>query len=189
VVGDVSDDKDSKGAVQQALETFGGLDMAVNCAGLLHPVCPLDEVPEAVFDRLMAVNVKGIFLGMRHQIPALKQRLGGAIVNFSSVAGLRAAPGLGAYAATKHAVMGLTRSAALENAGYGIRVNAVCPGLIDTPMTAAAGEKKRQKMIDRLPMQRLGTPEEMAEAVCWLLSPAASYCTGIGLTVDGGFIA
>lgn len=189
VVGDVSVDADARRAVASAVESFGGLDLAVNCAGMLQPIGPLVEVADEVFETIMNVNVKGVFLGLRHQIPALIARGGGAIVNLSSVAGLRSAPALSVYAASKHAVIGLTRSVALEHAQHGVRINAVCPGLIDTPMTLLASQEKRQKALARQPMGRLGTPEEIAEAVCWLLSPASSYCTGIALTADGGFTA
>jgi NAD(P)-dependent dehydrogenase (short-subunit alcohol dehydrogenase family) len=189
VPGDVSRNQDMADAVRAAVETYGGLDMAVNCAGLLHPLSPVDEITDELFDLLMNVNVKGVFLGLRHQIPALKARGGGSIVNIASVAGLRGAPMMGVYSASKHAVIGLTRSAATENAAFGIRINAVCPGLIDTPMMGQASPEKRSRMIDRQPMGRLGTPQEIAEAVHWLLSPASSYCTGTSLTLDGGFTA
>jgi NAD(P)-dependent dehydrogenase (short-subunit alcohol dehydrogenase family) len=189
LVGDVSREQDVKASVRAAQQAFGGLDMAVNCAGLLSPPAQIHEAPEELFDRLMSVNVKGVYLGLRHQIPALRARGGGSIVNVASVAGLRGASGLGVYAASKHAVIGLTRSAALENASHGIRVNAVCPGLVDTPMMAAASDDKRRRMAERQPLGRLGTAQEIAEAVWWLLSPASSYCTGSMLTADGGFCA
>jgi NAD(P)-dependent dehydrogenase (short-subunit alcohol dehydrogenase family) len=188
--GDVSEDRLWQKMVDTVARHFGGLDLAVNCAGVLQPPCPLEALPEEAFERVMAVNVRGVFLGMRHQIPALRARGGGSIVNLASVAGLKGAPGLAVYAASKHAVMGLTRSAALEVAAEGIRINAVCPGLVATPMMMDVADPERcERLVKQIPVRRLGAPEEIAEAVCWLLSPAASFCTGAALTADGGMTA
>lgn len=188
VPGDVTSEHDVGAAVQLAVETFGGLDWAVNAAGVLQPLIPLLEVSDEIADRVMNVNVKGVLNCLRYQIPAMLARGGGGIVNISSVAGLRGATGMSIYAASKHAVMGLTRSAALEYGKAGIRINAVCPGLIDTPMMDVATPEKREKAISRQPSGRLGTPSEVADAIYWLLS-SATYCSGSTLIIDGGLCA
>ncbi len=189
---DVTDDAALGDALRATLERFGRLDVGVNNAGIEEEYRPLAEGEEALFDRLMKVNVKGVWLCMRQQLRQMKIQQRGAIVNVASVAGLVAAPGQSIYAATKHAVVGLTQSAAAEYARHGIRVNSVCPGLTETAMLTRAIERnpKRADLVQRAqPMPRAAQPGEVAQAILWLASPAASYVTGHQLAVDGGMTA
>lgn len=176
-----------------AAARFGGIDLLFNNAGLLGDVGPLTDYSETTFDRVMAVNVKGVWLGLKAVAPAMVARGGGAIVNTASVAGLRASPSLGPYSASKHAVVGLTRTAAVELARAGIRVNAVCPAPIDTPMVrqfeAGLGDGAHERLLARIPMRRFGEPDEVAALVVFLLSPDASYISGGIYTVDGASMA
>jgi NAD(P)-dependent dehydrogenase (short-subunit alcohol dehydrogenase family) len=149
-------------------------------------------VPEEDWDRVIAINLKGVFLGMKYQIPAMLRAGAGSIVNNASIYGLRATPTSPAYVASKHAVVGVTKSAALAYARAGIRVNAVCPGFIDTPLLTPYFERQpemKAAIIAMEPIGRLGTPEEVASAVLWLCSDAASFVTGSAMAVDGGFLA
>lgn len=189
VLTDVAIDADVKAMVQAALDTFGRLDMAFNNAGITIPSGPVAEADEADFDRLMGVNVKGVWLCMKHEIPALLQGGGGAIVNTSSTAGLTALPGGALYSATKHAVLGMTRGAALDYAQRGIRINAVNPSAADTPMVQRFIERTGRDPTAAIPMGRLATPGEVADAVLWLCSDRSSFVTGQPLVVDGGFTA
>jgi NAD(P)-dependent dehydrogenase (short-subunit alcohol dehydrogenase family) len=193
VEADVTRWDDVRGYVAAATERFGGVDLFFNNAGILGDVSPLVEYDEAAFDRVMAVNVKGVWLGIKAVVPAMAARGGGAIVNTASVAGLRASPRLSAYSASKHAVIGLTRTAAVELAGRGIRVNAVCPAPIDTPMVRefemGLGEGSHERLVARIPMQRFGEADEVAALVVFLLGPDASYVNGGIYTVDGGSMA
>ena len=171
---------------------YGRLDCAVNCAGQQAAGAPLDEIEEEDFDRLMDVNVKGVWLSMKYQLRRMKEQGGGAIVNLSSSYGLVGAPSQGAYAASKHAVAGLTRTAAAEYAKDGIRVNALCPGAVRTPMLARAlgGEAALEKKLRAAhPMDRFAEPHEIANAILWLCSEQSSFVTGHQLTADGGFTA
>ncbi|WP_067933573.1 SDR family NAD(P)-dependent oxidoreductase [Alicyclobacillus kakegawensis] len=196
VGADVTDEHQVQGYVEQALSAFGRIDLFFNNAGVEGKVCPLTETSLADFDSVMAVNTRGVFLGLREVMKAFqKQGTGGAIVNSASMAGFRGGPGLAPYVASKHAVIGLTRNAALEGAEWGIRVNAVAPGYIDSRMLhsinsqlprAEASLDTTQNMIRQVPMKRLGSPEDVAAAVCWLLSPEASYVTGTVTVIDGG---
>lgn len=197
VRADVTRASDVEGYVQAATRHFGGLDVLANNAGILGAVEPLTAYPEDVFDRVMAVNVKSVWLGIRAAAPAMRARGGGAIVNTASIAGLRGTPGLVAYTASKHAVIGLTRTAALELARHGIRVNAVCPSPIDTAMARLVDEgldprdpaAAHARMVRTIPMRRYGAPEEVAALVAFLASDEASYVNGAIYTVDGGAMA
>ncbi len=193
VDADVSRWEDAQRYAATAAERFGGIDLFFNNAGILGDVSPLTEYSEETFDRVIAVNVKGVWLGLKAVVPAMLARGGGAIVNTASVAGLRASPTLGPYAASKHAVIGLTRTAAVELARRGIRVNAVCPAPIDTPMVrqfeAGLGEGAHERLVGRIPMQRFGEADEVAALVVFLLSAEASYVNGGIYTVDGASMA
>lgn len=196
---DVTQSSDAEAMVARTIETYGRLDCAFNNAGiasgrgitstsgrrLTH------EVSEDDFDRVIGVNLKGVWLSMKHEIPQMLEQGKGAIVNTASVAGLIGLVGASSYVASKHGVVGLTKTAALEYAQQGIRVNCVCPGYIETPMTAAglADPERSAIMIAREPIGRVGTPEEVAEAVTWLSSDAASFVTGHAMAIDGGFVA
>lgn len=175
--------------VEQTIELWGRLDIAFNNAGIEIETARLPDGDEATFDRIMDVNVKGVWLCMKYQIPAMLKSGGGAIVNTASVAGLGAAPKMSIYSASKHAVIGLTRSAAIEYAKKGIRINAVCPAVIDTDMYRRAAEtdpRRAEFAVAMHPVGRLGQPEEIASAVMYLCSPGAGFTTGIALPVDGG---
>ncbi len=179
--------------INTAVQTYGRLDCAANTAGITQPVAPTHELQEDIWDSVITINLKGVWLCMRYQIRQMLHQGGGAIVNISSSVGLWATPNLPAYTASKHGVNGLTKAAALENARKGIRVNAVCPGATQTPMierfVADSPDHNLEVMADKSPMGRLGTPEEQAAAVIWLCSDAASFVTGTILSVDGGQVA
>jgi NAD(P)-dependent dehydrogenase (short-subunit alcohol dehydrogenase family) len=189
---DVSDPAAVAGLVDGVVERFGGLDVAHNNAGIEGESGPITEQSIENYDRVLDVNLRGVFLSMRAEIPAIAARGGGAIVNTASVAGLVGAAGLSPYYASKHAVVGLTRSVAAEVADDGIRVNAVCPGVIDTPMIArfTGGDADAVAgIVAPQMMDRMGDPEEVAAAVVWLCSDDASFVTGVALPVDGGYVA
>lgn len=189
---DVSRAADVEALVRAAVDTFGGLDYAVNNAGIEGEQALTAETTEANFDRVLAVNLKGVWLGMRYEIPALLERGGGSIVNVSSVAGLVGFHGIPAYVASKHGILGLTKTAALEYVTRSIRVNAVCPGVIRTPMIdrfTKGDPQAEAQLVATVPVRRMGEPEEVAEAILWLSSDAASFVTGTALVVDGGFLA
>jgi NAD(P)-dependent dehydrogenase (short-subunit alcohol dehydrogenase family) len=194
---DVSSEADCKALVDTALEHHGRLDMAINNAGIAHGFVPLHELTGELLDQQINVNVKGVMYGMKHQIPAMKTSGGGAIVNTSSMAGLGAAPKIGAYAAAKHAVIGLTRTAAVEYGRKNIRVNAVCPYYTMTPMLSGGdglasddnAEQTLAMMASGSPMKRIGKPEEIVAVMLLLLSPANTFMTGQALAVDGGVSA
>ena len=177
--------------VQRAVSTFGGLHIAVNNAGTSGTFASTADVDPDEWRRVIDLNLTGVFLCMRAEIPAILSSGGGAIVNTSSGAGLMGFAGLPAYVASKHGVIGATRSAALEYSAKGIRVNCVCPGTVRTPMLESftGDEATLQAMGKAMPIKRLATPEEIAEAIVWLASPAASYVTGHALAVDGGAAA
>ena len=193
VHADVSRSADVEALVGTIVDAYGRLDICYNNAGIEGFIGGrLQEYPEDIFDRLMDINVKGVWLCMKHEIPQMLKQGGGAIVNTASAAGLVGSRQLSAYSASKHAVVGLTKSAALEYAKDGIRVNAVCPGIIDTPMMdrLVAGRDDYAATIPvRQPIGRKGTPSEIAEAVAWLCSDAASLVTGLAMSVDGAFTA
>ncbi|GAB4064665.1 SDR family oxidoreductase [Angustibacter speluncae] len=189
---DVSDEAHVEAAVRQTVEAFGRLDMAFNNAGIMMPpVDSADETAEA-FDRIVAVNLRGMWAAMKHELVQMRRQGSGAIVNCSSLGGLVGGDGRATYHATKHGVIGQTKSVALQYGPLGIRVNAVCPGTVETPMVdqmAARGELDRNAAAAGVALRRLGRPEEIAAAVLWLASDAASYVTGVALPVDGGHTA
>jgi len=189
LAGDVSDEQLAKAAVDRALAEFGRLDMAYNNAGILGPMCPLTEETGEGYDAVNAVNLRGIWTFLKHELIQMKKQGSGAIVNCSSLGGLVGLPGRAAYHATKHGVIGLTKSAALDVAALGIRVNAICPGCIDTPMGEAIDPAAMKEFLKEQPIGRMGTSEEIAAAVLWLCSPASSFVLGVALPVDGGFTA
>ena len=189
---DVSVTAEIEALVQHAVKEYGGLDLAFNNAGVEGDVAPLVEQTEANYNAVMDVNVKGVWLSMKYEIPRMLERGGGAIVNCSSVAGLIGFPNLAIYMASKHAVIGLTKVAAIEYSAKGIRINAVNPAVIDTEMVdrlAAGLNMKKSDLAPLHPIGRLGRVEEIAEAVLWLCSGKSSFVTGHSLIVDGGFTA
>ena len=190
VACDVTDERQAAAMVERAVETFGRLDMAFNNAGIQVP--PSDAADETAenFDRVNAVNLRGIWTAQKHELRQMRAQGSGAIVNCSSLGGLVGLPERAAYHASKHGVIGLTKSAAVEYAPRGIRVNAVCPGVIDTPMVSGMLEGQAEAMAEIMkqqPIGRLGRAEEIAAAVLWLCSPAASFVLGVALPVDGGY--
>lgn len=192
VRADVSRASEVEGMVDETIRAYGSLDCAFNNAGIEGQMGVLTaDYPEDGFDRLVSINLKGVWLCMKYEIPRMLDG-GGAIVNTSSVAGLVGFPGISAYVAAKHGVAGLTKTAALEYAERGIRVNAVCPGVISTPMIERAtggSAEARSQMAASEPLGRMGTPEEIAASVVWLCSDAASFVTGVPMPVDGGMVA
>jgi NAD(P)-dependent dehydrogenase (short-subunit alcohol dehydrogenase family) len=192
VTCDVADETQVAALVDRTVAEFGRLDMAYNNAGIMLPLADAAEEPAEAFDRVSAVNLRGVWACMKHELRQMREQGSGAIVNCSSLGGLVGNPGRAAYHATKHGVLGLTKSAALEYAPHGIRINAVCPGTIETPMVAdmmASGELTVDDAIAGQPIGRLGRADEIAAAVLWLCSPGASLVVGVALPVDGGYTA
>jgi NAD(P)-dependent dehydrogenase (short-subunit alcohol dehydrogenase family) len=189
---DVADPKDVERMVDRCMEAFGRLDCAFNNAGIEGEQAPTGESDQENWDRVLSINLTGVWLCMRREIPAMLEGDGGAIVNMSSVAGLVGFPNLPAYVAAKHGVLGLTRAAALEYATQGLRINAICPGVIRTEMVerVTGGDPEVERSYAEMaPIKRMGTPEEIADAVLWLCSPAAAYVIGHPLVADGGLVA
>ena len=189
---DVSQAKEVEALVSSTVEIYGRLDYAHNNAGIEGSQAPTADYSEADFDRVISINLKGVWLCMKYEvIQLLKQGGGGAIVNTSSVAGLVGFAGITPYTASKHGVAGVTKAVALEYATSGIRVNAVCPGVIETPMIErfASDPQVRAQLLAQEPVNRFGTPQEVANAVAWLCSDEASFMTGVAMPVDGGFVA
>jgi NAD(P)-dependent dehydrogenase (short-subunit alcohol dehydrogenase family) len=189
---DVSDSKQVKKMLADVVEKYGRLDFAFNNAGIEGSNAPTHECTEENWDRTIQVNLKGIWLCMSNEIPYMLKAGKGSIINCASVAGLSGFAGLPAYVASKHGVVGLTKTAALEYAKQGIRVNAVCPGVIHTSMVDRLTGRDKQvekQYINMEPLGRMGLPEEVAEAVIWMCSDSASFVTGIAMPVDGGFSA
>ena len=188
---DVADDAQVEAMVDQTVATFGRLNVAYNNAGVQNILAETADATREDFDRVMAINLRGVWSCMKFELRQMQKQGSGAIVNCSSIGGLVGGAGRGTYHAAKHGVIGLTKSAALEYAAKGIRINAVCPGLIDTPMSdqmKAAGQADAlNAMLKDVPIGRLGRAEEIANAVLWLCSPAASLVVGHALAVDGGY--
>jgi NAD(P)-dependent dehydrogenase (short-subunit alcohol dehydrogenase family) len=186
---DVSREEDVTAALAKAVDAFGGLDLAFNNAGVEQPLAPAAELTPEAWDRILGIDLRGVFLCMRHEIPLMLQRGGGAIVNTSSGAGVKGIAGQAAYCAAKFGVVGLSKAAALDYASSNIRVNAVCPGIIETPMMdrfSGGTPEGRERVIALEPVGRMGTPEEIAAAVVWLCSDAAAFVVGHAMVIDGG---
>lgn len=186
---DVSDDTEVEQMVERTVAEFGRLDAAFNNAGVMARIAPTAESTREEWDRVIGINLRGVWSAMKYELRQMVRQGSGAIVNNASVGALTGNPGIGSYIASKHGVVGLTRTAALEYIGNGIRVNAVNPGLIDTQIArdvVAGNEQAYDEIAKNVPIRRAGRPEEIASAVLWLCSPGASYVVGHALTVDGG---
>ncbi len=186
---DVTRGEDVRAALNQTIEAFGHLDYAFNNAGAEQQPKPTADITEEEWDRIITINLRGVFLCMKYEIPLMLQHGGGSIVNTSSGAGIKVFGRGAAYAAAKHGVVGLTKDAALDYAASGIRINAICPGIIDTEMMqrhTGGTSEGRDRVIASEPVGRMGTPEEIAAAVLWLCSDAATFVTGHAMVVDGG---
>ncbi len=189
---DVSDEGQVAALIGDCVDRYGRLDCAINNAGISGPMGPLHEIDLCDWSRTLATNLTGVFLCMKHELPAMQARRSGAIVNMASGAGLIATPGMSAYCASKHAILGITKTAAVENARSGVRVNALCPGSTDTPMLQASMQTSpaiEKLILESQPGGRLGKPEEIAEAAVWLCSDRASFVSGESMLVDGGAVA
>jgi NAD(P)-dependent dehydrogenase (short-subunit alcohol dehydrogenase family) len=177
----------------EAQNVFGGVDIAVNNAGIIHDLVRTADISDEVFDRNIAVNLKGTFLCMRHELQQMAAKGEGKIINMASASGLIGSPFLSVYAAAKHGVVGLTRSAAVEYGRKGIQINALCPAFSSTPMLEAVVETRGEKVLDgivgAIPMQRLARPEEVVNAILWLSSDENSFMNGAAVSVDGGLVA
>lgn len=192
---DVGSSDSVRSLVAAAVERHGRLDVAINNAGITHPPADVADFDVDEFDRILAVNLRGVFLGMRHQLPVMAAQGAGVVLNIASILGLVGFPGAAAYVAAKHGVVGLTRVAALETAQQGVRVNAICPGFVETPMVtvhgiaAARGTEAFDQVAALHPMGRIGQPQEIAHAAVFLASADASFITGHTMVLDGGYVA
>lgn len=192
VRADVTVPTDIIALVETAVKTYGRLDIAFNNAGFEGSLAPMHETTTQNWDVVMNTNLRGVWLSMKAEIPQMRKQGGGAIINTASVQGLAANPGFTAYTASKHGILGLTKTAALENATENIRVNAVCPGPIDTAMTdrtLVGAPITKAQLANQVPVKRIGKPEEVARAVMWLATDESPFVTGTFLTIDGGVIA
>jgi NAD(P)-dependent dehydrogenase (short-subunit alcohol dehydrogenase family) len=194
LAGEVASDAEVRALIEGVVAAYGRLDCAFNNAGIAGWQVEAAgkktaDWSEEAFDRMIAVNLKGVWLCLRHEIPQMLAQGGGAIVNTGSIAGLAGLPTSSAYVAAKHGVVGLTKTAAIEYAEAGIRVNAVCPGYIATRMTEEVMSRRGATILAQTPLRRMGRPEEIAEMVAWLCSDRASYVTGAAYNVDGGWMA
>jgi NAD(P)-dependent dehydrogenase (short-subunit alcohol dehydrogenase family) len=186
---DVSSADDVKNAIDKVVSTYGRLDAAFNNAGIQIPNLDTTDVSEEEFDRIFNINMKGVWLCMKYELLQMRKQGSGTIVNNSSIGGLVGGPGRAIYHAAKHGVLGLTKSSAMEYASKGIRINAVCPGTIETPMVEdmiKTGDLSLEASVEWAPIKRLGQANEVAEVVLWLFSPASSYIIGQPISVDGG---
>ncbi len=186
---DVSRAAECAALADEAVRAFGRLDVACNNAGIGGAIAPVAEQPIEAWDRIVAVNLSSVFYCMRAQIPRMLERGGGAIVNMASILGAVGFAGSAGYVAAKHGVVGLTRTAALEYSAQGVRVNVVGPGFIETPLLAGMDAAARAGLVALHPIGRLGRPQEVAELVVWLSSPASSFVTGAYVPIDGGYLA
>ncbi|WP_312362391.1 glucose 1-dehydrogenase [Sphingobacterium sp.] len=187
---DVADEQQVKQMVEKTVEVYGSLDAAFNNAGIIKPSIDTAELESADFDQVININLKGVWLCMKYELLQMRRQGSGTIVNSSSIAGLAGAPGRTAYAAAKHAIVGMTKSVGAEYAARGIRVNAVCPGTIDTPMVhdmLKTGDLDEQEAIKLMPINRLAKADEVASTVLWLCSEESSFIVGQAIAVDGGF--
>jgi NAD(P)-dependent dehydrogenase (short-subunit alcohol dehydrogenase family) len=194
--GDVSEEDTHRRLVARALEAYGRLDVAINNAGVAHAFTKITETDNSTMQQMLAVNVFGVFLAMKHQLPVMERQNAGAILNVSSVAGVVGAPLLAAYSAAKHGVIGLTKSAGGEYARKGIRINAICPAFAETHMLTGMLDQMRggaeaasQRIISNMPMRRFARPEEIVQAMLWICSRENSFMTGHALVLDGGLSA
>jgi NAD(P)-dependent dehydrogenase (short-subunit alcohol dehydrogenase family) len=194
--GDVGEDDTHRRLVARAVETYGRLDVAINNAGVAHAFTKITETDNAIMQQMLAVNVYGVFLAMKYQLPVMERQNAGAILNVSSVAGVVGAPLLAAYSAAKHGVIGLTKSAAGEYARKGIRINAICPAFAETHMLTEMLDQMRggagaasQRIVSNMPMRRFARPEEIVQAMLWICSRENSFMTGHALVLDGGLSA
>jgi NAD(P)-dependent dehydrogenase (short-subunit alcohol dehydrogenase family) len=191
LAGDVSKAEDIKDLIETTVRTFGGLDVLFNNAGIGGGVARIPDIDEEQWDKVMSINVKGVWLGMKYGIPHMKEK-GGSIINTASVAGLRGTPNLGAYGASKAAVVQITKTAALEWARYAIRVNCICPAFTRTNMVTAMFETRpenEQKLVSQIPFNRLGKASEVAYTALFLATEEAQFLTGAAIPVDGGLMA
>lgn len=186
---DVSNFAQMDTAVARTVERFGALHLGVNCAAVKSKPSKIGQLDFTDWNRVIDVDLTGVMIGLDRQLPAIDASGGGAVVNIASIAGLQGVTNNVAYAASKHAIIGVTRSAALEWGGAGIRINAVCPGYVNTPLTAAIGSDYREATSSRTALGRFGEPEEMADVISFLLSPRSSFVTGSVYVADGGFTA
>lgn len=186
---DITSEADAAAMVARAIEVFGRLDIAVNNAGVITPMKSLVDIDEAEFDFNMNVNAKGLFFGLKHQLRQMREQRQGVVLNVASLAGLGAAPKLAAYGAAKHAAVGLTRTAAIEFAKYGVRVNAICPFYSPTSMVTTDLQLDQEFSASMSPMKRLPTPEEVVETMISIISPTNTYLNGQAIALDGGISA